>query len=164
MRRFVLWAFGCAVAVFISGQANAAPITISAVTDDFSVPFSYTNSGNHDDTVALTVTGGTYLVQFTLTPVSGAFRDLTLGLDGIKAPVSALPTGYSFAETLSPLSLYSVLVHAKRNGGGAAIQYSLDVKALSVDPGLVPIPAGIILFVSGLGFLLMVGRKTRIRV
>ncbi len=67
----------------------ATSITINDVSDDYTIPFSYSTSGNHYDEVAFNVSGGNFYVQLTLVPVSGDFRRLSIALAGYVAPESA---------------------------------------------------------------------------
>lgn len=92
------------------------------VSDDFSIPFSCDSPGNHHDTIAVHVSGGNFLVQFVLSPTSGSFRRLTIGIEDIVHTENALPGGTSFEETLrSSGGTYFLKLSSRSRGRDNAI-------------------------------------------
>ena len=168
---------GVGLAVFLSGAAQAASVTINDVSDDFTLPFSYDSSGLHHDTVAVHVVGGDFYIRFTLVPVSGAFRRLNIGIEHYVSPENALPSGHTIEGTgYSSIGTYFVGINSRRWGPTGTITYNLLINTVfqlqpsthgadgcdPVDPPtLTPIPAGAVLFGSGLAFLGLFGRKRK---
>ena len=178
MRRVLDVVLGIVLSLFALNTAHAASITINDVSDGFTIPFSYSTSGNHYDEVAFNVSGGNFYIELTLVPVSGDFRRLSIALAEYVAPESALPGGHTIEGTVyGYVGNYVVELYSKRLGDVGTITYNLLINTVrqvggpsllttadDCDPPLpshMPIPAGAVLFGSGLALLGYVGRRRR---
>lgn len=182
MRGLVGVVLGICLIVFGSKAASAATVTINDISDDFVFPYSYSSYGGHEDTVTVHVSGGNFIVEFILKPISGDFRALKLDVEDRISHENVLPTGKSFTTTLFSSDWnYDVSVFSRRRGGSGTITYQLvintleggvadldecedvpvEVRTLSV--GHMPIPGAGVLFASGVAVLGMASRFRRRR-
>jgi hypothetical protein len=178
MRRLLGVFFTVGLAALFGGSAHAASVTINDISDDFSFSYSYSTGSTHHDTVTIHVSGGNFLVEFILQPLTGDFKSLKLDIEDRVSNTSVLDNGKAFTTTLLSGETYDVTASAKRLGTSGTITYLLVINTLlgglpDVDDcedvpvlvreltvGHAPIPGAVLLFASGLAFLGFAGRKT----